>query len=80
MVELVLDQGMSKERRTMHWSEPQYEHVTVHVCPSRALIDLLVSQQAQTSVHIFSGLRNDGTSARALDLCRAQRQQIVVMA
>ena len=79
-VELVLDQGMSEERRTMHWSEPQYEHVTVHVCPSRALIDLLVSQQAQTSVHIFSGLRNDGTSARALDLCRAQRQQIVVMA
>lgn len=64
----------------MHWNAPNYQNVTVYTQPSPALIDLLISQQRDTSIHIFSGLRSNKTGTIAIELCREQGIKVVVMA
>lgn len=79
-VELVVSRRANAERQVFGWGELDYEHVVVHDAPSAAEIEVLVGKQADSSVHVFSGIANDEIGRLAIEACIRHGATIAVMA
>lgn len=79
-VELVVSKRANAERQVFGWGEIVYEHVVTHEAPSAAEIEVLVGKQADSSVHVFSGIANDKIGRLAIEACIRHSATIAVMA
>jgi len=59
-VEIIIcsDQGLLKEREELGWSIPQESDIKTIVSPTKEVIIGLAHKNIDTTVHIFSGIRN----------------------
>ncbi|WP_412030349.1 glycosyltransferase [Deinococcus yunweiensis] len=79
VVELCLSRQLNSDRKVFGWSKIHYEHVNIHESPNAMEIEALTSEQAMSSVHVFSGIANDIVSKQALEACIRYGATIFIM-
>ena len=75
----VVEKTITPDRVAQGWRVPEVSGVEVVVAPDDAAIQGLINEQADESVHIFSGIHGDPMARKAFYLCLKTNAQIGIL-